>query len=56
MSGQNRIINAAFARPSSPKGSALKSSLGKVFSPTKIAGVSGMETQPVKGMKNVKKS
>lgn len=55
MSGQNRIINAAMARPNTPKGSALKSALGKSLSPSKIAGVTGQETQPCKkGSKNAK--
>lgn len=46
MSGQNRILNAEISRPKTPKGKALKSALGSVFSPSKIASVKGDETQP----------
>lgn len=46
--GQTRILNAEMARPKTPKGSALKNALVKVFSPSRIAAVKGTETQPIK--------
>lgn len=43
--GATRILNAEINKPKSPKGSALKSAIGSVFSPSKIAGVKGTEAQ-----------
>lgn len=50
MSGQNRQLLAEMARPKTPKGSALKSALGRVFSPMNIFKTKP-ETQPIKKRK-----
>ncbi len=48
MAGQNRIVNAAMARPKTPKGSALKSALETSAYEKKILEVTGKEIQPTK--------
>lgn len=45
MSGNNRIVNAAMAKPKTPKGSALKSALKTSTITAKIAAVKGNEKQ-----------
>jgi hypothetical protein len=48
MSGQNRIVNAEMARPTTPKGSALKSAMDTSAFERKILEVKGNEKQPYK--------